>query len=225
MTRNFRLKLADSVRPIRPYIRALVAKEIELDNDIIKMLIDMQEDLHMGICNKRKVASIGLHNLDKIRFPLSYLASSSDISFVPLDSSQALSINEILSSTDIGKRYSYLLGKTNEFPVLLDVAKEVVSFPPIVNSKNTRLDNQSKGIFVEITAVDPRVADLICSYIRSTLYDMNFKIYQVTLIETKGSSIKSPDMSPSSISASITEINKYLGTKFPRKEIVKASSS
>ena len=159
--KKYRIEICSSVRSIRPYIRALVAKDMELDKDVIKMLIDMQEDLHMGICNKRKAASIGLHNLDKVRFPLSYLASSSDISFVPLDSGQSLSLNEILNSTDVGKKYSYLLGKTNEFPILLDVDKQVVSFPPIVNSKNTRLDNQSRGIFVEITAIDPQVANLV----------------------------------------------------------------
>lgn len=221
--KNFRIKISSSVRPIRPYIRALVAKDLEFGNDIVKMLIDMQEDLHMGICNKRKAASIGLHNLDRIRFPLSYLASGSDISFMPLDSSKALSIKEILNSTNIGKKYSHLLGKTNEFPVLLDAAQEVVSFPPIVNSINTRLDNRSKGIFVEITAVDPTVADLIAAIYASTLYDMNFKIYHTTLIDAKRS-IKSPDMSPSSISASIAEINRYLGTTFPRKEIANAAA-
>ena len=50
---------------------------------------------------------------------------------------------------------------------------------------------------------------------------MKFKVYQVTLNETKGSSTKSPDMSPSSVSGSIIEINKYLGTKLPRKVIVR----
>ncbi len=159
--KKFRIKISGSVKSIRPYIRALVGKEIELDKDLIKMLIDMQEDLHTGIGNKRKVASIGLHNLDKIRFPLSYLASDSETSFVPLDSSHALSLNAILSTTEVGKKYSYLLGNTNKFPILVDVEKQVVSFPPIVNSKNTRLDDRSKGIFVEITAIDPKMADLI----------------------------------------------------------------
>jgi phenylalanyl-tRNA synthetase beta chain len=222
--KKFQIKISGSVRSIRPYIRALVAKEIELDNDLIKMLIDMQEDFHMGICNKRKVASIGLHNLDRIRFPLSYLASSSDISFVPLDSSHALSLKEILSSTDVGKRYSHLLGKTNEFPILLDVDKQIVSFPPIVNSKNTRLDDRSKGIFVEVTAIDSKVADLISAIYAATLYDMKFQVYHVTLNEIEGSSTKSPNMSPSSISASFREINTCLGANIPREEIVKAAA-
>src|ERR687891_536244 len=168
--KRYRIDISSSKRSIRPYIRALVAKEMELDKDLIKMLIDMQEDLHMGIGNKRKVASIGMHNLDEIRFPLSYLASGSDTSFVPLDSNQALSLTAILSSTDVGKKYSYLLRKTNKFPLLVDVEKQVVSFPPIVNSKNTRLDSRSKGIFVEITAIDPKMADLISAIYAATLY-------------------------------------------------------
>ena len=167
--KRFRIEISGSVKSIRPYIRALVAKDSGLDSDLIKMLIEMQEDLHTGICNKRKFASIGLHNLETMRFPLSYSASSPDASFVPLDSSRALSLNEILSSTDVGKKYSYLLGKSKEFPILLDAEKQIVSFPPIVNSKFTRLDNLSNGIFVEVTATDPRVADLI-----SAIYAANF---------------------------------------------------
>jgi len=220
--KRFRIEIRGSVKSIRPYIRALVAKDRGLDKDLIKMLLDMQEDLHTGICNKRKFASIGLHNLGTIRFPLSYSTSGPDVSFVPLDSSRALSLNEILSSTDVGKKFAYLLGKSNEFPILLDSEKQVISFPPIVNSKFTRLDNLSKGIFVEVTAIDPRVADLISAIYAATLYDMNFHVYHVTLSEPKGSS-KSPDMSSLSVSASFTEINRCLGTKFSREEIVRAA--
>ncbi|HZD36430.1 MAG TPA: phenylalanine--tRNA ligase subunit beta [Nitrososphaeraceae archaeon] len=208
----------------RPYIRALVVKNVELDNDLIKMLIDMQEDLHMGPCNKRKAASIGLHNLGKIRFPLSYSTASPEVSFVPLDSSKASSLNEILDSTEMGKKYSHLFGKRKEFPILLDDQREVVSFPPIVNSKYTKLDNRSKGIFVEVTAVDPRIADLIIAIYASTFFDMNFQVYHVGLKEIKGSSTKSPDMSPSSVSASFFEINGCLGTKFPQEELIGAAA-
>ena len=222
--KRFRIEISGSVKSIRPYIRAIVAKDSGLDSDLIKMLLEMQEDLHTGICNKRKFASIGLHNLETMRFPLSYSASSPDVSFVPLDSSRALSLNEILSSTDVGKRYSYLLGKSKEFPILLDAEKQIVSFPPIVNSKFTRLDNLSNGIFVEVTATDPRVADLISAIYAATLYDMNFHVCHVILSEAEGSLSKSPDMSPLSVSASYTEINRCLGAKFSREEIVRAAA-
>lgn len=221
--KKFRIEIDGSCSS-RPHIRALVVKNVELDNDLIKMLIDMQEDLHMGPCNKRKAASIGLHNLGKIRFPLSYSTSGPEVSFVPLDASKASSLKEILGSTEVGKKYSYLLGKTKEFPILLDVQKEVVSFPPIVNSKYTKLDNRSKGIFVEVTAIDPQVADLIIAIYASTFFDMNFQVYHVRLNEIKGSPTKSPDMSPSSVLASFSEINRCLGTNFPQEELVGAAA-
>jgi phenylalanyl-tRNA synthetase beta chain len=221
--KKFKIQTTTSVKSIRPCIRALVAKGRALDSEIIKMLIDMQEDLHTGICNRRKTASIGLHNLERVRFPLCYSAVGSEVSFIPLDSSQTLSLNEILNSTDVGKNYSYLLGRTNEFPILLDVKKQVVSFPPIVNSKFTMLDNLSRGIFVEVTAIDPKVADLISAIYVATLLDLNFKVYHVTICENDGSSIKSPDMKPLPISASFTEINRCLGTEFSREEIVRAA--
>ncbi|MGI0042360.1 MAG: phenylalanine--tRNA ligase subunit beta [Nitrososphaeraceae archaeon] len=222
--KKFKIQTTKSVKSIRPCIRALVANDRALDSEIIKMLIDMQEDLHTGICNRRKTASIGLHNLERVRFPLCYSAVGSEVSFIPLDSSQTLSLNEILNSTDVGKKYSYLLGRTNEFPILLDVKKQVVSFPPIVNSKFTMLDNLSRGIFVEVTAIDPKVADLISAIYVATLSDLNFKLYHVTICENDGSSIKSPDMRPLPVSASFTEINRCLGTEFSREEIVRAAA-
>ena len=203
--KRFKIQTTKSVRSIRPYIRALVAKDRALDSDIIKMLIDMQEDLHTGICSRRKTASIGLHNLEKIRFPLCYSAAGSEVSFIPLDSSQTLSLNEILNSMDVGKKYSNLLGRPNEFPILLDIKKQVVSFPPIVNSKFTMLDNLSRGIFVEVTGIDPKVADLISAIYAATLSDLNFKVYHVTISENDGSSTKSPDMRPLPLSASFTK--------------------
>ncbi|HYY67379.1 MAG TPA: phenylalanine--tRNA ligase subunit beta, partial [Nitrososphaeraceae archaeon] len=61
-----------SIQQLRPYIVSLVAKRKErnLTNGDIKELISMQEDLHNGIGRHRKKASIGIHNLDKVRFPL-----------------------------------------------------------------------------------------------------------------------------------------------------------
>jgi phenylalanyl-tRNA synthetase beta chain len=221
---RFRIGISGSKKSIRPYIRALVAKNAILDKNLIKMLLDMQEDLHTGICNRRKAASIGLHNLEKVRFPLSYSMSKPDIAFVPLDFSRALSLNEILSSTNLGKKYSHLLGKTNEFPILLDAENQVVSFPPIVNSRNTVLDDRSNGIFVEVTAIDPKVADLVLAIYAATLYDLKLKIYHVILTEPSGLLIRSPDMSPTYVSATLSEINKCLGTNFAREEIVRAAA-
>jgi phenylalanyl-tRNA synthetase beta chain len=218
----FEIQISRSIKPIRPYIRALVAKDNVLDGDHIKGLIEMQEDLHKGLCDGRKKASIGLHNLEQIRFPLKYTSRGRNLSFVPLDLDRKISLKEILSSTDVGKKYSYILNKFKQYPILLDSKNEVVSFPPIVNANSTRLDRDSTGIFIEVTANDPNVADLILAIYTSTLSDMGFRIHSVILNEADGIPTRSPNMRASFISASFTEINKCLGTKFSKNEIVQA---
>jgi phenylalanyl-tRNA synthetase beta chain len=66
------VKVDRSVKGVRPHVVALVAKGGSLDDETIKQIIAMQEDLHNGICRRRKKASIGIHNLDAIKFPVKY---------------------------------------------------------------------------------------------------------------------------------------------------------
>jgi phenylalanyl-tRNA synthetase beta chain len=56
----------------------------------------MQEDLHDGIGRRRKKASIGIHDLDSIKFPITYKTVSDDFSFVPLGELSSNTIKQIL---------------------------------------------------------------------------------------------------------------------------------
>jgi phenylalanyl-tRNA synthetase beta chain len=221
---NFEIVVDRSIKAVRPYIRALVARNAVLDRGTVKMLIDMQEDLHNGICNKRKLASIGLHNPARVKFPLNYGLTNSDTTFVPLDHEESLTLDEILTSTDVGRKYSSLLHKSNKkLPILGDAEGRVLSFPPIINSSFTKLDHLSNGVFVEVTAIDRSIADLVAAIYASTLCDMNFMVYHVLLKEPDGSISKSPDMIPSIASTRFREIDRFLGFEFPKRQIVMAA--
>ena len=52
---NFSIKVDASVRKVRPYVTAIVAKNGTLDDETIRQLIVLQEDLHSGIGRKRKL--------------------------------------------------------------------------------------------------------------------------------------------------------------------------
>ena len=71
--------------------------------------MNMQEDLHFGIGRKRKKSSIGLHDADKISFPLTYTTVSRDHKFIPLNSSTEQSIDEILANTEVGQNYGSVI--------------------------------------------------------------------------------------------------------------------
>src|ERR1051326_5341562 len=134
------IKVDPKVRQLRPIISALVATGGMLDSDDVKQLITMQEDLHNGLGRKRKKASIGIHNLDSIQPPIRYTTVTSDYSFTPLGEAHTLTISEVLEQTEPGKAYAELTaGWPGLFPAILDSRGTLLSFPPIINGKITKM--------------------------------------------------------------------------------------
>ena len=93
---NYEIKVDSSTSKVRPFVTGIIARNGSLDNESVKQLINMQEDLHFGLGRKRKKSSIGVHDLDRISFPLKYTTTSRDHRFVPLNSTKESSISEIL---------------------------------------------------------------------------------------------------------------------------------
>ena len=64
-----RLEVDANLHEVSPYIVCATATGLKMDDETIRQLISMQEDLHNGIARKRKKAAIGLHNMDAVRAP------------------------------------------------------------------------------------------------------------------------------------------------------------
>ena len=58
-------RLIVQLAKIRPFVTGIIARNGSLDDESIKQLINMQEDLHFGLGRKRKKSSIGIHDLDR----------------------------------------------------------------------------------------------------------------------------------------------------------------
>jgi phenylalanyl-tRNA synthetase beta chain len=177
---NCKILVDPSIRSTRQYIVGLVAKNGNLDDETIRQLIAMQEDLHNGIGRRRRKASIGIHNLDAISFPVTYKAVGSEFSFIPLGGSIRQTIEQILES-EIGKRYRYILGTEGRYPVIIDRNNTILSFPPIINGNATKIDTSCKNIFVEVTATDLKTAEDMLAIIAVTLYDAGFDIQTLSI--------------------------------------------
>ena len=85
---EYSINVKSNVSKIRPFVTGLVAKNGKINEEILEQLIQMQEDLHMGIGRKRKKSSIGIHDLDKISFPLTYTTTNRNAKFIPLKSTK-----------------------------------------------------------------------------------------------------------------------------------------
>src|SRR3989338_5379224 len=107
---NYKVIVDKSVNNIRPYTAFFLVKNIKLDDDKIKELINIQEKLHLTFCRNRKKASIGIYPAEKIAFPIHYkLLPKEKINFKPLESTSIMSFDEILAKHETGKKYAHLL--------------------------------------------------------------------------------------------------------------------
>ena len=208
-----------TVRKIRPYVIAFVAKNGRLDDETLKQLIMMQEDLHNGVGRKRKKVSIGIHNFDVIKFPVTYKTVKGDHSFRPLDEPSELSINQILKDLEIGKQYGQILSAFDSYPLIVDRTGLVLSLPPIINGQATKVNDKCRNLFVEVTATDQKSAEDLLAILAITLYEAGFEIKTVS-IDSGKRKIETPQMKARVISADMGYVDSILGLALDAKQII-----
>ena len=189
-TGKYEINVDSSVNKIRPFVTGIVAKNGTIDDQTIKQLMNMQEDLHFGIGRKRKKSSIGLHDLDKILLPLTYTTTTRDKSFIPLNETKEKSISDILSETDVGQNYGWVLGDSKNVPIIIDSEGNTVSFPPIINAALTTVTTKTKNILVEVTSIEKDAAEDMLSVVSSILHMAGFQISELKISGGKNSTPK-----------------------------------
>jgi len=187
---KYEIKVNSSVSKIRPFVTGIVAKNGIIDDQTIKQLMNMQEDLHLGIGRKRKKSSIGLHDLDKTSFPLTYTTTSRDHKFVPLNSTVESTISNILTETDVGQNYGWTLGDSKNVPIIIDREENTISFPPIINAAVTTVTTKTKNILVEVTSIDKDAAEDMLSVVSTILHVAGFQISELKITGGKNSTPK-----------------------------------
>ncbi|MCY4490966.1 MAG: phenylalanine--tRNA ligase beta subunit-related protein, partial [Thaumarchaeota archaeon] len=145
------ISVIPKVSRIRPYITGVIARGGKMNGKLLSELISMQEDLHFGIGRRRKKASIGIHDLAGVAFPLQYTTAKRNHRFVPLNSDDSLDISQILADTDVGRNYGEILKDFEDVPILYDAKGDTISFPPIINASSTTVTTSTKDLFVEVT--------------------------------------------------------------------------
>ncbi len=214
---KYPIGVKSTVSKIRPFVTGIVAKNGKIDDKTIKQLMTMQEDLHFGIGRKRKKSSIGIHDLDKISFPLIYTTTSRDHKFIPLNSEKELTISEILTNTDVGKDYGSLLGQSSKVPLILDENEKTVSFPPIINAAVTTVTTKTKNLFVEVTGINKEDAEDMLSVVATILQTAGFSLESVKISGAKNSA---PKLEQKKISVNSSLINQILGLNLTTSKII-----
>ena len=214
---NYLISVNPSVTKIRPFVTGIIAKNGKVDDKTIKQLMTMQEDLHFGIGRKRKKSSIGIHDLDKISFPLVYTTTTRNHKFIPLNSEKETTISEILLNTDVGKDYGSILGQSSQVPIILDENKKTVSFPPIINAAVTTVTTKTKNLFVEVTGITKEDAEDMLAVVATILQSAGFILESIKITGAKNSS---PKLEQRKMTVSISLINQILGLNLNSSKIV-----
>ena len=214
--KNYKVNIESSVKNVRPYTACAIVKNLRLNDEKIKEIIEIQEKLHITIGRKRKKVAIGIYPLEKIKLPITFKAMEPDkIKFIPLEMDRQLSGLEILQRHPAGREYSHLLAGKANFPVFIDANKQILSMPPIINSHATgKITEKTQEVFIECSGFDLEILKQCLNIIVTDLADMGGKIYQMKLNYGK-----TPDLTPKKAKISLENTNRLLGLKLNEKQL------
>ena len=140
-----------SVKDVRPYTACAIVKNLKLNDERIREIIQIQEKLHVTQGRNRAKAAIGIYPLEKIKMPIIYTAKKpEEIRFRPLESKIEMGGNEILAEHPTGIKYAKLLEGKKMFPLWIDSENKVLSMPPIINSDELgKVKETTREVFIE----------------------------------------------------------------------------
>jgi len=205
----------------RPFIVCALVKMPPLDHNSLRDVMKLQENLHWGIGRDRKLASIGVYNMDVLEPPISYSAVDPiEFSFCPLGMpGTVMTPKEILESHPKGKAYADLMEDYVRYPILQDKKGQVLSMPPIINSEETKIKIGSTNLFIDVTGLTRGAVVKSLDTLASSLVELGGEIQTVQMNfpdRTEGT----PDLEPRLIEISYDEAKRWLGLDFSSEEMM-----
>ncbi len=175
------IRVSKAMKSVRPYIAACTASGIRMNDDVLTQMIQSQDKLAEIFGRKRTTVSIGIYELDRIMFPVDYrLAEPSSLSFIPLGMEEKLTLAEILERHPKGIAYGGIVKPFPQYPVLIDSMGHVLSFPPIINSREIgEVKPQTRNVLIEVTGTDLRMTMLTLNILAVSFYDRGAELEPV----------------------------------------------
>jgi phenylalanyl-tRNA synthetase beta chain len=191
---------------IRPYLGTAVIRNVSLDVESILSIMGLQEALHWAVGRGRSKVAIGIHDLDSVRPPFSYIASPHTRSFVPLDFDRALTMDEILAEHPKGRDYARIVKDFPLYPLIVDADDTVLSFPPIINGERTRVTQKTRNILLDTTGTDQKAVNVAVNIICTAMADAGAAIESVAV-----NGVQVPALAPAERTVSVRECSDLLG--------------
>ena len=223
---DFKIVVDEELEHIRPYIVGFAVKNIRVDEPLLLELIQNQEKFCQNFGHKRRDIAIGIYKLDTIEFPIHYKAvRPEEITFAPLGEERDLNLREILKIHPKGIEFGHIVKDYDKFPIILDNKTNVLSFPPIINSRAIgEVEIGDRELFVELTGFTLTNMLLVANIMACDLADRGGTIIPVEnnhpFATPHGNSFIVPYDFKNTLSFNINELYKMSGFE-PQEEEIK----
>lgn len=211
----------ESVKNIRPFIMSAIVNNLKLDDESIIQMMQLQDKLHDGIGQRRKLVSMGTYDLDKLGRKIFYkVMKLRDIVFVPLGYKTEMNGKEILEVTEQGKKFRSII-PSDAAPILEDEKGNILSMPPIINGEQSRVTENTKNIFIDVTGLSKvRVEDALI-VLSTSLCERGSSIEWVKVIDKSTNSVTLPNDKNKELKISSKDIKKTLGLELESEKVIK----
>jgi phenylalanyl-tRNA synthetase beta chain len=215
---GYEVTVEKKVEKVRPWFVTAVVKNVEFDDPLIRSIIQMQEKLHVTHGRRRRKVAIGLHNLEPVEFPVTYTTKPPEFKFRPLGERFEKDLTQILTEMHTGREYAWIVEGFEEYPMILDAKRMVLSMPPIINGEYTRIDETTRDLFIDVTGTDLKAITEVLNIIVTTFADRGAEIYAVENRYPDGTVRKTPDLNPREMDIDNGYVNATLGMEFTPEE-------
>ncbi|RMG46206.1 MAG: phenylalanine--tRNA ligase subunit beta [Acidobacteria bacterium] len=208
----------------RPRIAAAVVRGLSLDDARLRSLMKLQENVHWALGRDRKLASIGVYDLDRVAgTELRYRAVPREgVRFVPLGAEprEAMTPARILEIHPKGRAFARLLDGCPLVPLLEDARGNVLSMPPIINSEETRVTTSTRHVLIDVTGHEDRQIDKALNIVVTSLLESCPEARAETVtVRYPGGSRVTPDLAPQELTVDVAESSRLIGVGWDAREL------
>lgn len=210
----------------RPFIGCAVIKGMSLDDDKVRVIMKLQENLHWALGRDRKRASIGVYDLDTLQGHHFQYATTApqDSAFAPLGMSaqEILTPGEILDKHPKGTAYARLLRPLERYPILKDESDQVMALIPIINSEATKVRKSTRNFFIDVTGIEQRIVDKSLNTLVTSLLELepSASLETVEIRRAEGA-VNTPDLTPQRAELDPARPQRQIGVELPKSEVVR----
>ncbi|RLI11782.1 phenylalanine--tRNA ligase subunit beta, partial [Candidatus Bathyarchaeota archaeon] len=212
------------LRNIRPYIGCAVVKNVKLTDAAIRQIMRFQDKMDQTYGRNRRRTSIGLYEFDLVKPPLHFtLAEPDEVSFIPLEFDEELTLREILEKHPKGIEYGHIVHQFPKWPIFIDSADKVLSFPPIINSNDLgRITERTKNVLIEVTGTSYQTVMDTLTNVTVSLADRGGTIYsaEIHYPYPRMNDDVTPKLDIEIMVLEVSFIQRFIGLKLSASEIV-----